>query len=796
MSNLVRDLRLAVRRLSRARGFAITIVGTLALGIGVATAVLTVANALLLRQLPIADQNRVVVLDVPLGHDEAREFARTTSLLRSAALLNYEGAAPVTIREGERLTRLRRSLVTGDFFSVLGAQPLLGRTLRAEDDASGAAPVVVISHKAWQSQFGGADDVIGRKITTHEDGLTSTIVGVMQPGLDYPHGVDAWIPVRAVVASANLNFLGFDIVGRLSPTSTVSGAKDALVSFLQRPGTSEAQRKRQATAVALPDAILGNTRPAVIAFAAASALLLLITCLNVANLFLVRGLARSRDVALRRALGATPGRIVSELITEHTVLVLLGGTFGVVVATFAVRAFLALAPAGLPRLAEVRVDGALLLGAFACTAIAGFFAAVGPALWAARSDERLGVGTPGAVNASHGRTWMLREVLVGLQVALALLVLSAAGLLGKSLWKLERVDLSFDPSRMVVAQLALPAGRYDQRDAQVSLFDRIQPALAAIPGVQAASPVVSVPYAELTGWRGKPSAERQTELQVADNPTVDLEVVSPTFFTTLGLPLSSGRAFTDADRAGAPEAVVLSESAARRFWPTGSAVGKRVRLSASRPWLTVVGVVPDTRYRDLREPRPTMYFPLRQSPFPFAPPTIVVRTTRAPGDLASAIRIALGDVAPDVVLARVESYETLLTGPLAQPRMNAVLLAVFAAAAVGLSAIGMLGIFATTLRLRRREFGIRMALGATAANVATLVVRRGLVVTVVGVALGLAGALATNRLLSSLLFEVSPVDAFTLGGAVVLVIVVAAMSALFPTRASTKIPPASALRGE
>lgn len=795
MNNLTRDIRLAARRHLRARGFSFTIVATLALGIGVATAVLTVANAVLLRRLPVADQNRIVVLDVPVGMSDAQGFARSTSLLRSAALINYEGAAPVTIRDGERLASLRRSLVSGNFFDVLGAQPVLGRTFRDADDAPGAAPVVVISSAAWQSKFGGAADVIGKKITSHEDGLTSTIVGVMPPGLDYPRGVDAWIPVRVVVPPASLDYLGFDIIGRLAAETNIDGVRDAFLTFLHRPGSSEADRKRQVRAFAFTDGILGNTRYATIAFALASSLLLLIACVNVANLFLVRGLSRVREIAVRRALGASTRRILGEIFVEHSLLTVVGGAVGAVVAILGVRAFIIFAPVELPRIAEVRVDGSLLLATCACMIVAAIFSVIVPSIFIARSEERLGASVPGAVRP-QARTSMLRESLVGVQVALALLILSAAGLLGKSLWNLERVNVEFDASRMLIAELSLRAGSYGERDAQVALYDRLQPALESIAGIESASPVVAVPYAELTGWRGRPSADGQSEIDAAQNPFLDLEVVAPSFFRTVGLQMLQGRAFTNDDRSGSLNVVVVSESVARHYWSGTNAIGKRLRLGASSPWLTVVGVVPDTRYRNLRETSATMYFPLRQSPFPFAPPTLVIRSGRGANDIAAALRGVFREVAPDVELARVQSYESLLARPLAQPKMNALLLGVFASSAVVLSAIGLLGVFATTVRQRRREFGIRMALGATSANVARLAVTRGIVVIGAGVGAGLGAAIAGNSLLGALLFEVSPLDVGTLGFAVVTLVVTGLLSAFLPARASARIAPAIALRSE
>ena len=814
MWNLGSDIRLALRRQNRARGFTATVVLTLALGIGCATAVLTVANAVLLRKLPLANQDRLVVLDgrsldrgvehTPLTLESALGFARETNTLSAVATLNFEGAAPVTIVENEHVTRLQRSLVSGNYFSVLGAEPQLGRALRPEDDARGAQPVVVLSNRAWRTHFGSAPDIVGKRITTREDGITAIIVGVMPVGVDYPKGVDAWTPVRMAVPPENMAFVAFNAIGRLAPSATAEQARNALTAHFQREGAPPAERNLQGQAIPITDLILGNTQPAVIVFLTASGLLLLITCLNVANLLLVRGLTRGRDVAVRLALGASRARIVKEVVVEHALLAMIGGILGAGVAVFAVRIFVVAAPVGLPRLDEIQVNVGVFVSAMLLAVVVTLLSAITPAIWTARTDARLVSGAASAVisggSAKHTgnrASQLAREVLVGGQVALALLVLSAAGLLGRSLWKLERVDLAFNPSQLAVAELAIPPGQqYGSADAQSALYARLQTGLEAMPGVQSVSPVVTVPYAEVSGWKGRPTVEGQSLNDVATNAFVDFEVVAPSFFRTLDLPLLKGRTFDDGDRAGAPLVAVLSASAARHYWPGADAIGKRLQLgsrNAPREF-TVVGVVPDPRYRDLRAPRATMYFPIRQSFFPFAPTTLVLHTTRNTGDVSAAIRTVLAASDPNVALVGVSAFEALMSGPLAQPRMNALLLAVFAAAAMGLSAIGLFGILATTVRQRTREFGIRIALGATAANVVHLVLGRGLTVAICGIGVGLLGAIAANRFLASLLYNVNPLDVWTLSAVVIVVLLVAGVAAVIPARSIARIHPATALR--
>jgi predicted permease len=808
MERLLQDVRLGLRTLRHASGFAMTAILTLGLGIGLATAVFTVADALLLRRLPVVDQDRVVVLfgeapdgsidNVPLKLEDAREFARRTAALSRAAFFLYNGAAPITVREGGRISRLQRALVSGDYFAVLGARPLIGRVLRAEDDAAGAAPVLVLSHRAWQRRFGGAPDVLGRRIVMHEDGVAYTIVGVMPPGLDYPRGTDAWVPVLAAIPERAIGLLDFDVIGRLAPEATPSVARNEMTGYFSHHFTSAWLRNVRGVVNTLPNLALGDTRPAVLAFAAAAALLLLITCINVANLLLVRGLARGREIAVRSALGASRRRIVVQLLAEHAPLAIAGGALGVAVAAAAVRGFVAFAPAGLPRLEEIQLNGTALVAALGITTMATLLFAVAPAILTSRVEAHE-VLRSGTRQSATRRSRLVTEALVAGQVALALLVLSAAGLIGRSLIKLERADLAFDPSRLMVAELAFGAERYDTGPKQGALLERVLPVIQAVPGVQAVSPVVAVPYASTRSWEGRPAVEGQSEQEAATNPMIDFEVVAPSFFGTLGLPVTRGRAFTDADRAGAPAVVVLSQSAARRYWPNGDPVGKHVLLGAPSehpPLATVVGIVPDTRYRDLREPHATIYFPLRQSFFPFAPTTLVIRTGRTASDFAASLRRAVAETAPDVAVASVAPFEALLAAPLAQPRMNALLLAVFAAAAVALAGVGLFGILATMVHQRMRELGVRMALGASGANVARLVLTRGLALAGVGMAVGLVGALAANRLLAALLFQVTPTDPVTLSLVAVAIIAVATLASIVPVRSSTRIDPAIALRAE
>lgn len=794
-----------LRTLVRSPGFALTAILTLALGIGLATAVFTVADALLLRRLPVRDQDRLVVLwaegrdrafPYPVGFDEAREYARRSRVLEQVGGYVYDGPFLTPIRDGDQVSRLSTALVSGEFFEVLGARPLLGRTLRAADDVRGSPRVIVLSYGAWQRRFGGDPHVLGRQVVTYRDSVTYTVVGVMPQGLDYPRGVDVWAATVPAIPPASMQWGGVYVVGRLAPGAAPLNAADELTAFLRRAEASPWQRDWHGVVHTLPRLVLGEVRPALFVFAAAAALLLLITCVNVANLLLVRGIARVREIAVRAALGAGRGRLIVHLLAENALLAVAGGALGLVVAAVAVRLFVAFAPAGLPRPDDIQVNTTALAGAVVITGFAVLVFALAPAFITSRVELERVLRSDTRQSAGRGSRFVT-EALVAGQLALALLVLSAAGLIAKSLVTLERAELSFDPSRLLIGELALRSDQYDDPAKQRSLLERLVPQLEATPGVRAVTPAVAVPFSGLFGWDGKFATEGQSNEAAAANPMFNMEVAAPDYFATFGIAVRRGRVFTAADREGAPPVVVVSESAARYYWGTDDPIGKRLR--AGDNWsrtATVVGVVPDTRYRDLRDARPTVYIPLRQSDFPYAPTDLVIRTSGPPAELVPTIRRVIDETAPGVALASAAPFEAFLERPLAQPRLNALLLAIFAGAAVALAAVGLFGVMATMVRQRTHELAIRMTLGTTRSEVVRLVMRRGLLIAGIGAVLGLLAAFATNHLLAAMLYGISPTDAVTLVLVTGSLLGVAALATAIPARRAAGVDPMVALRYE
>jgi predicted permease len=801
-------MRSSIRSLVRAPGFAVTGILTLALGIGLSTAVFTVADALLLQKLPVVDQNRLVTLwgakrdgsidDWPLDLSQTREYVARARTLQSVALVDYYGSLPVPIRDGDHESRLRRALVSGNYFDVIGVRPTIGRALRPSDDVIGAAPVMVLNHATWQRQFGGDPRVIGKQITLQLDGVAYTIVGVMPRGLEYPTSVDFWAPYTParLRTAKDSGFAALNLVGRLAVGTTAANAEAELTAYFTRPDASPWSRDLRGVAHSLPRIILGDARAATLIVVAAAALLLLITCINVANLLLVRGLAREREIAVRTALGAARSQVVMQLLVENALLAIAGGAVGVMFAAVAVKGFIAFAPPGIPLIERVALNTMALFGAFGITALAMLLFGLVPAFITGRADAQVALRSGAGQSARRGSR-LAREALVATQAALAILVLSAAALIGRSYLRLQNAHLAFESSHLLVAELGLRYDQYDSLGKQLTMLRSLLATLRATPGVRNASPVVAVPFSGTSGWTGRAGVEGQSPEDAAKNPMFTMELVTPDYFDTFGLSIVRGRILADADRQGAEPVVVISESVARRYWPNQDPIGKRLRMDENvGRSLTVVGIVPDTRYRDLREASGSVYFPLAQSFFPFAPTTLAIRTAGPPAEIVQAIRRVIGETTPGVSLASAAPFETYMQGPLAQPRLNAFLLTVFALAATTLAGIGLFGVMATLVRQRTRELGIRLALGATPRDVQFIVVGRGLAISAFGVSAGIAGALLVNRFLSSLLYEVSPTDKLTLGGVGLLLMTIALVATSIPARGSARIDPAIALRSE
>jgi putative ABC transport system permease protein len=780
---------------------------TLAIGVGMATAVGTVAQALLLRPLPVDAEERLIVLhgetkggqfpNVPLTFTEFTEFQRQSQALDKVAYHTFRGAGTETFRVGDNALRLNLSLVSGNWFAVLGSNASLGRPFRTEDDTRGLAPVLVLSHRAWQQHFAGDSGVIGRQITVATTGRTIEIIGVMPPGLEYPRRTEAWTPLTAYsIANGSFELASneLDILGRLKSDATQDQARAEVTAFFARIPTPGWRTEAHGVAQSLREMILGDVRPAMRIVMLAAAMLLLIACVNVGNLLLLRSIDRTRELVLRVALGASRRRIVRHQLTETTRLAVAAGVFGTILAFTAVELFVAFAPPGLPRLDTISIDGSALAAAIGLTVLSLVIAGLAPVLLASRlnAGDALRAGTRLTMSTSARLTG---EMMVAAQVGLAVVALSAAALVTRSFINLQRTDLKFGAEHLVTVELTIPEDRLRSRARYEDLHTRLEARLTSMPGVRNATPVLSTPFIGTGGGiDGRLTLPGQGAEEQKRNPVVNMEIVTPNYFATIATPVLQGRAFTDADRDGAPPVVIVSTSTARALWPGQDPIGKHVQLGGERE-LAVVGVVPDTRYRDLKVDRPSVYFPLAQSFFPVAPTKLLVRTESAVS-AASLIRQAVSEIDPGITVANVATLQQQLEGPRAQPRLNSLILGAFAVAALTLAAIGLFSVMSTMVRRRTREIGIRMALGATSGEVGTMVVMRGLVITLVGTVAGIVAARAAGALMSGLLYEIEASDLMTTAGVAIAVMLVAVVACVMPARFGSRVEPGIALRSE
>jgi predicted permease len=804
MTNLTQDVRLAIRGFRRSPSFTITAVLILAIGIGMAIAMLTVFDAVVVRPLPVTEPDRVVELftyqgdpntDYYLLRSDLTKIAPTSRTMKDIAGVVHWGAPPAPMVDGDRPLILNRTLVTGNFFDVLGTRPLLGRLLAPSDEGPGAALVVVLSYSAWQKQFGGDSGVVGRELRNAYGRERYRVVGVARPGLEYPAAVDVWMP--AWQPSDNLSVIA---LARLAPNATTRAAQsEFLASMRTLPGD---RRYNGAHVETFTHAVDGDERPILLVLVAAVGLLLLIACVNVGNLVLLRAASRARELSVRRALGATYGDVVRQLVVESGLLGVAGGLLGLVSAVALIKLLLAYAPPQLPRTDVIGMSGMPVALATGVTLVAVLLFGVLPALLASRGELASPLRYDSRAGTETRARRRMRQALVASQVALALVMLAGAALLGRSLERLQGISLGYNPAHLSLLSVAFPGDAYtdsvtkqiDQRKLD-ALGDRLVPAFRAIPGVTAVTPMLVPPFFGTGIFIGRLNLEGQTPEEMKGNPSFPMEAGGADYFRVYGIPIRRGRAFTEADDEKAPEVAIVSESAARRLWPNADPLGKRIQFwsSDTTAWRTVVGVAGDMHYRSLRESTAEVYLPWKQS---YWQGGFAIRTT---GDLASvlpALRRAVEEAGPDLTLWQADAMDDLIAKPLAQPRMSALLLGGFAFVSLLLAAIGLYGVMASSVRTSMRELGVRAALGASPERLRRGVLSQALAVTGTGAVVGLAVALAASRLLTRLLFEVSPADPVSLVGSAALLLLVALVAAYFPARHATKVDPVQALRAE
>jgi putative ABC transport system permease protein len=809
VSGLGADLRYAVRSLWRRPRFTAVAVAVLAIGIGASTAVFSVVDAVMLRPLPFADAGRLVAVwqrspdnSVPfieVSYPDYLDWRRQARAFESMAIIPSVNQG--FMLAGDEPAQVQGRLVSGNFFDVLGAHALLGRTLRPDDDRPDASRVAVLGYGLWQRRFGADPAVVGRKVVV--DGTPLEVVGVMPPAFRYPPKAELWTPVVPAIPSVvtNRGVYWAIVVGRLAPGARLTEARaelDAIVARLAKANPDAAATASVVTPFA--EHLLGPARTALVVLLTAVLLVLLVACANVSALLLARAADRQREIAVRVALGASRGRLVRQLLAESALIALAGAAGGVVIARWSLDALVSLVPADVPRLPDAAIDARVLAFAAALAAAAALVSGLAPALLASRPSLTDALESGARTAGAGGAPRRLRGLLVGAEAAVALVLLSGAGLMGRTFHNLRQVDLGYDPRRLLTLEIASPHGKYETPAASRALQRTLLERIDRLPGVESSAGVLLRPLWGQVGMDWIFAVEGQSEADARRNPHLNLEAVTPGYFRTMRIPVRRGRTFDDADADGAPGVVVVGESFARRYWPGRDPIGQRLKIPLSEAprynwtWLTVVGVVGDARYRELQASRLDLYLSYLQSPY--GPKHLVVRTAGDPLALAPAVRAVVRDVDRDLLAEDMTSMESLVDAALGAPRFGMQLLSAFALAALALAALGTYGVMAFLVGRRTREIGVRMALGARSTDVLRLVFGQGMRPVLVGVAAGVAGSLALGRGLSALLFGVAGHDAATLAGAAAVLAAVAAAACYFPARRAARLDPAAALRRE
>lgn len=810
LESLTQDFRFACRGLWRAKTFTGAAVFTLALGIAGTTVMFALIQGVLLRPLPVHEQDRLIVAwkevrtsgsaRYPFGNKEIESVAEASPLLEKAAGVTRNGVGRSVVIDHGVSTYANVALVTGGFFDVLRVQPILGRTLTLADEKDRTGNVIVVSSGLWRRRYGASRDVLGRRLTVDEQPFT--IVGVMPPDLDYPTGVEVWRLTTSVPTSGPFGDAArseVNLIGRLRPGVTIEQARAEIVALSQRvDAEAPATTVRDLIAVVRPfvDVVVGDVRTAMLALFAAVGLVLLISSANVANLLLMRGEGRRAELAVRAALGAGRGRLVRQVLAESVVLSALAGAVGLAATWWSLQALIALVPEGLPRIESVGIDRIVVLFSIVVVFVTALLAGLGPALLSTPADLLSPLRTGGRGVTGSAATYGRRTLVIA-QVALALTVVAGAGLLIRSVLRLQSVDLGLPADRLVMLDLYLPQAKYSERRQHAAFLDEVIAQLQAVPAISAATPV-NVPPFSGQGWDlPRFTADGQSDEQAASNPSLNLESVHPNYFHTFEIPLLRGRSFTAADRESTLEVAIVSEDVAARIWPGEDAVGMRFKMgrpSTESRWYTVVGVAAQTRYREVASPRPTLYLPAAQ--FQMTATMLVLRTTASVDRVAALARERVGTVDPDVQVMRVAPFADMLDRPLARPRFTAFLLGVFGTVALLLSGVGLYAVMAAYVRQRHREIAVRLALGATSAGVRRFVLAEAVRLAGLGAVIGLAGAVLGTRLLRGMLFDVDPLDPFAIAGAALLLIGVSALASYLPARRATRIDVSAMLRGQ
>ena len=810
---VTRNLRGAARMIRRQPGYAVAVIGTLGLGIGATTAMFSIVHGVLLKPLPYAEGGRLVLIRQSAtlaGQDEVGVSIRELydyreQLTDFSGIVEFHQMSFDLIERGDP-DRVDTGVVSANFFNVLGIQPILGRSFVASDEGHGAEAVLILSHWSWQSRFGGDPHIVGRVFQMND--RPHTVIGVLPAVPQYPRECDVYMPTSACPfrargeerMAANRRAFGLlRVFGRLKPgiAHPHAAAQVAMVGERFRRDYPEVYPDGQgfrATTVGVLPELTRNARPMLLMLLGATALVLLIACTNVVSLTVARTLNRDRELAMRTALGASRRHLVAQLLTESLLLAVIGGALGLAIAQLTLGGLTTFIGRFTARTGEVTIDAPVLLFTMLVSVLSGVVVGVLPALLTGDAPAAA-LKQAGASAGPAPSRRRVQHALVVAQVAVSVVLVASAGLLLTSLYRLQQVNPGYRDDKILSAEVFGNFTRYPTAEACLALYQPLLERLTAQPGVVSAAVSSAVPLASVEPFLNGFDIEGEAPAPADRRPNTDVTIVSPAYFDTLGIPLVSGRAFTQTDTRDAAPVALVSRTMARH-WGRRSPVGSRVSVDGRETWATVVGVVGDVRQYGLeREALAQVYLPLSQTPTGLAG-RLLVRTTGDPGAMATVMRNAVSSLDPNIPVENVRTLEELRSRYLATPRLTALLLGLFAAVALIVCLAGLTGVIATSVSQRTREFGLRMALGAQPARLLGDILRQGTMLVILGLAVGLVGAAISGRVLTNYLFDTQPTDPLTLAGVSGAMLIAGVVACLGPARRATRVDPILALRAD
>ena len=810
----LQDLRYALRMLGKSPAFTVVIVLTLALSIGANSAIFSVIDGVLLKPLPYPQAERIARVfyrsasyaKFPLNPWDFLDFRAQNRSFENLAI--YTHADVQLSGTGSDPVKLSAFRISSGYFRVLGVQPARGREFDFSEERPGNGNVVILSDRVWRNQFGAAADILGRKVLL--DSQPYTVVGVMPAGADHPGNsynsvaygdtVDAWTPFTFAGNPNNRGSHYVEGIGRLKPGVTAEQATGDFNGIMTELASQhEGDKGWTIYMVPIFQEIVGPVNKMLLVLLGAVGLVLLIACVNAANLLLARAAARQKEIAVRAALGAGRGRLVRQMLAESLLISLIGGALGAWLAIVGVRVLVSFLPSGFPRTGAIHVNGSVLVFTALVAVATGLFFGLFPALQASRTDPQQGLHEGGRGSTGSGRQTRLRAVLVVGEVGLACLLLVGAGVVLRSFVNLLRLDPGFQAQHVLTAEIALPNANYRTTDTIASFYQKLLTNLNTLPGVHAVGAGTDLPWTGYDENMGGFTIEGKTP-PPHEEFHARYHTASPDYFRAVGIPLVRGRFFNERDTKDAPRVLLINDVMARRYWPGEDAVGKRITFDdkpKESDWFRVVGVVGDVKDTpESKGARPAFWWPLLQQPFQFANMTIALRANSTPLLLTDALRTKVRDLDPSLAVAHVQLLDQIVEGQFSTPRFVLFLIGLFAGLALLLAAIGIYGVISYSVSQRMHEFGMRVALGASSWNLIEMVMKQGVLLTLIGVAIGLACALTFAGVLNSLLYGVSARDPLTLIGVATMAMGVATLASLPSARRATGADPITSLRAE